>query len=652
MNPRLVLIFIFLTAAWMLIGLRAAQLQILPNVRLKELQRRQYKTFVELPARRGVIADRAGKELAVTIPAYSLYADPKEIENPKYFSRVVGKKLGLSPKYVYERVKNRDRRFVWLKRRLKKEFVENVRALKLRGLGSVEEAERVYPNEKLLSQVLGFVGQEGQGLEGLELKFDSRLKGENRKIKIERDARGRPLLVDGRIFSDIPAGFDLTLTIDHELQYSLERELALTVASQKADGAVGIVIDAHTSEILAMANAPTFDPNRPQNFKSELWRNRVVTDAYEPGSTIKTLVIAGALREGTLKPNKKYFCENGRMKVGPDFIREADRDHAFGMLTATEILAHSSNIGAAKIAFELGDKKVERVLSDFGLGSRLGVDLPGEAAGVVQKLPWRNHLLANVSFGHGLTATPLQIAAAYVAIANGGILKSPILVRSAVNQETGERVDYAAKEIRRVLSPEHASTVRLMLNAATSEAGTGFAARVSGFPVAGKTGTAQKVVAGQGYVKGEYISSFAGIIPASDPKYVIYVAVDNPRSQYYGSEVAAPLFSRVANYAVRRAGLSPVLLSEKNIIRTPEVNTSERARDESINRIREMAKMLSAEEQNLTPDLTGLTLREVYNRVRGTPLKLDIRGEGVVVMSIPLPGNQLPENKTIRLYFK
>ncbi|MCB0350083.1 MAG: PASTA domain-containing protein [Bdellovibrionales bacterium] len=652
MNARVVLIFIAMTAVWISMVMRAAQLQILPSSRLAALQRRQYNTLIKLPARRGLITDRKGKELAVTIPAYSIFADPKEIENPKKFSRVIGKKLGMSSKYIYKKIKNREKRFVWLSRRLKKEFVESVQAMKFKGLGVIEETERVYPNEKLLSQVIGFVGREGQGLEGLELKYNDKLQGEDRKIKIERDARGRPLLVDGRIFTDVPAGFDLTLTIDHELQYRLERELALAVEEQDADGAVGVILDAQTSEILAMGNVPTFDPNRPQSFDILSKKNRVITDAFEPGSTMKTIVVAGALREGTLKPNKKYFCENGKFKVGKHYIHEADQHHTFGWITATEVLAHSSNIGMAKIGFELGDKKVQKILSDFGIGSRLGIDLPGESSGILHATPWREHLLANIAFGHGMTATPLQVAAAYAAIANGGVLKSPFIVKKTYNQETGEQFEFEAQEIRRVLSAEQSATMRLMLNAATSSTGTGATAQVPGFPIAGKTGTAQKNVEGRGYVKGQYISSFAGFIPANDPKYVIYVAVDNPKNKYYGSEVAAPLFAKVAGYAVRRGGLSPVLISEKNVVKKPAEKTQAKVREESISKIREMAKMLTDDEQNRTPDFTGLTLREVFSRVRGTPLKVDIHGEGVVSLSYPSPGHDLPEDKTIKLYFK
>lgn len=651
MRSRIIIIFIGMMIAWGAVVMRAAQLQILPSARLKDLQRRQYKTLIELPARRGLITDRYGKELAVTIPAYSLYADPKEIDQPKRFARLIGKKLGMSQHYVYNKIKNSDRRFIWLKRRLNKEFVDGVKALKLRGLGVIEETERVYPNETLLAQVMGFVGQDGLGLEGLELKYDSVLKGEGRKIRVERDARGRPLLVDGKVFTDAPLGYDLVLTVDHELQYQLEYELNRAKIEHNADSAVGIVLDVQTSAIMAMGNVPAFDGNQPFKYNSEVWRNRGITDAFEPGSILKTLVVAGALRENKTKPNKKYFCENGELKMGRHIIHEAEVDHKFGWLTTSEILMLSSNIGTTKIALELGDKKLREILSDFGLGDQLGVDLPGEVGGVLKSLPWHEHLLSNISFGQGITATPLQMAAAYAAIANGGMLRRPYILQSQINPETGERIEYKAQDIRRVLSPELAATMRLMLNAATSAQGTGKLAQVLGYPIAGKTGTAQKVVVGQGYVKGQYISSFVGFIPVNNPRFVIFIAVDNPRNKYYGSEVAAPLFSRIASYAIRRAGVSPILISEKNMIKKSKFTEAEQLHEDSVNHIREMAKVLSAEEHNKVPEFNGLTLREVYNRVRGSPLKVDIHGEGTVSLSVPEAGHPLPENKIIKLYF-
>jgi cell division protein FtsI (penicillin-binding protein 3) len=652
-KSRLVFILAGLFLAWSVLILRAAQLQILPDARMAELQKRQFRTLIELPARRGTITDRNGKDLAVSLPVYSMYADPKMISESKVrgraFAKKLAKKMGWGPLFVVEKIRHKDKRFVWLKRQMSKNEMDGVKALKLEGLGFVEESQRVYPNEKLLSQALGFVGQEGRGLEGIELKFDKELRGENQKLRVEKDARGRPLLVDGRIFTEPPSGLDIQLTIDSELQFVLEKQLHEALVQHGADNALGIVMDAQTSEILALGYAPTFDANRPRDFDSDFWRNKSITDAFEPGSTMKTFVIAGGLKRGTLQPNSKYYCEDGKFKVGPHFIKEADARHKFGNLTVTEILAQSSNIGTAKIAIQMGDKAVRETLSEFGFGTRTGIEMPGETKGILQALPWRPHLLANVSFGHGISASPLQMVAAYGAIANGGVLKQPTLVKAFLSTHESEQQNFAAKEIRRVLSVEQASIMRMMLMQATAEHATGVNAKVLGFPVAGKTGTAQKVVNGA-YGKDQYISSFAGFVPANDPRFVIFVAIDNPRHKYYGSEVAAPLFSKVAGYALRKAGMAPIIISEKNVIpgKTPEM----RKQSQAIEKIRNMAQTMSLDENNQMPDFKGLTLREVYSRVRGTSIKVRISGRGVVASTSPLAGEDLPNNKTVRVFLE
>lgn len=631
---------------WCALILRAAQLQILPDSRLAELQKRTYRTLVELPSRRGTIYDRNGKELAVTIPTYSMYADPKIIKGQRGFAKRLAKVMGWSPLFIIEKIKNKERRFVWLKRNMNKKEADKVKALKLEGLGFIEESQRVYPNDNLLSQVMGFVGQEGKGLEGAEKKFDSILRGENRQMRVERDARGRPLLVDGRLFSEPPSGADIELTIDSELQFVLEKNLEQAVSEHMADSAIGVVLDAQTSEVLALGYAPTFDANRPSDYSAETWRNRGLTDAFEPGSTMKTIILAGAIKYDNLKPSSNFFCENGKFKVGPYFIREADAKHNFGNLTATEILSHSSNIGAAKIAMHMGLDNTYRTLKDFGIGEKTGIDLPGESRGIMNPLPWRPHLLANVAFGHGVAVTPLQIANAYAAIANGGVLKTPYIVKTIHANESGERQDFKEKEIRRVLTPEQAAVMRMMLVQATSETSTGAPARVAGFPVGGKTGTAQKVLTAGGYGKDQYISSFAGFIPATNPKYVIYVAIDNPRNKYYGGEVAAPLFSRVAGYAIRKSGLSPILISAKNVIND---NSASVKQDAAIDRIRSVASVLNSNEQNKTPNLKGLSLREVYDRIRGTDIRVRVNGEGRVSRTYPEAGTELPGSKSIQV---
>jgi cell division protein FtsI (penicillin-binding protein 3) len=637
--------------------LRVGYLQFMPNKRLQALQDKQFQTTVTLQSRRGEILDRNGRELAMSSSSYSLYADPKILTDKRNLAKNLSKVLNQPSEAIFQKIKDKNKRFVWLGRQLEKAKADEIKEWNIRGLAFVEEWRRVYPNESLLSQTIGFLGADGQGLEGLELSLESELRGNQKKIIARRDARGRPLVADGLLFAENPDGNDVQLTIDSDLQYNLEYELAQTVSEFDADSAVGIILDPATSEILATATAPTFDANKAKSMNPEFRRNKVITDVFEPGSTIKTFLIAAALREKIISPKTKYYCENGSMKVGDRIIREADSKHKFGNMTVSEILAVSSNIGTTKIAFDLGAESLRKGLLDFGFGTKLGLDLPGEARGVLQALPWRQHLLANTSFGHGLSATPLQIANAYAAIANGGELKKPFILRSIRNQETGELKRTEPTVIRRVLTAEDAAKMRQMLLGVTSEGGTGMNANVDGYEVAGKTGTAQKVnIGGRGYLNGAYISSFGGFIPAKDPKFVIYVAVDNPKKIYYGSQVAAPLFSRLASYAVRRAGVTPqkvAIASAPNKKPLPQPSQSlakQISKDET-------HKNLQKHQKNIipfytVPDLSNLTVREVIQRLEGQNLDVKFEGQGSVQMVIPSVGEALPEDRKLRVILK
>lgn len=654
MKSRIILVFAGVMVLWSALILRAAYLQFLPNEKLQSLQNRQFQTVVTLQARRGAIVDRNGRDLAMSATAYSLYADPKILEKRKQLSRQLAKELGVSVESIYSKIKDPTKRFVWIQRMMDESKAERIKAWNIRGLSFVEEWKRVYPNETLLAHTLGFLGSEGQGLEGLEKSFDHELKGNAKKVSVRRDARGRPLIADGLLFTENPDGNEIKLTVDSDIQYNLENELAQAVQKHEADSAVGVVLDAQTSAIVAMASVPTFDVNKAMRTPADVRRDKVATDAFEPGSTLKSLVIASALGKGLIAPNSKFFCENGSFKVGDKIIREAESHETFGTLTVSEILAVSSNIGTSKIAFKMGAEGLRQGLLDFGFGSKLGLDLPGEARGTVQPLPWRSHLLSNVSFGHGISVTPLQLANAYAAIANGGVLNAPFIVHSIRDSETGKIREMEQKPIRRVLTPEQASQMRMMLSAATIEGGTGKNARVNGFTIAGKTGTAQKVNPnGRGYIKGAYISSFAGFIPANDPRFVIYIALDNPRKGFYGGAVAAPIFSRVASYAARKVGLTPVLLSERNLL--PEKRKAIKLDAEKSGGLRTVVEgdIVSASlELGVVPDVTSMTLREVLKGFSGKDFNVKFRGQGVVTGVEPPVGAPLPENKEITVILR
>lgn len=624
---------------WGLLIGRAFYIQVLPNSKLSELRERQFETVIKLDPRRGDIVDRNGKELAATVASYSLFADPQILKGPRSVARKLSKILRVPASHILPKLQG-ERRFVWIERQLSRESRDKIENLKITGLGFVEEGKRVYPHESLLAQTLGFVGQEGQGLEGLEKKFEKELRGESLRMAVPRDARGRPLLANGQLFSERPGGATLHLTIDQEIQYFLEHQLAQATEDHEADRAMGVVIDPQTGEVLALASTPAFDANNAIKVNPEFRRNPIFTDAYEPGSTLKTFTIAAALREGFAQPNTRIYCEKGRMQVDDRWIRESDPKHKWEWLTVNQILEVSSNIGVTKIAFDLGAEKLRAAFLDFGFGDKTGIDVPGETKGILPALPWRKHHFSNISFGHGVSVSPMQIASAYAMIANGGLLLKPRLVRGFTDSLSKTFTEIPRESGKRVLDEQHAAQLRMMLTGATSSLGTGMRARVPGFVVAGKTGTAQKVDPnGRGYLKGLYISSFAGFVPAHDPKFVIYIAVDSPRKGYYGSEVAAPVFNRVAEYALRKSGIAPTVLADHDVIKSPTQSVTSKIIED-----------FKKERFETVPDLTGLSLRQLLDRLNGQEIKVEIKGKGSVATTLPSPGEPLTSERKLKIF--
>jgi cell division protein FtsI (penicillin-binding protein 3) len=657
-NPRVLVLFVFAALGFMLVLFRAVYLQIIPDDRLQGLKERQYETTITLRSRRGVIVDRTGKELAVSIRADSLFADPSLIEHPRKVSRQVAKILHLSVDEVYGKINDPKRRFVWLQRQLESDLVEKIKALKVRGLGFVEESKRVYPNGRLAASVLGFVGREGQGLAGVEARYDQMLRGEHKRISLPRDARGRPLLLSGHLLSENLDGADLELTVDHELQFVLEKELQLVTQKQQAAGAWGVVLDPSSGEILAMAQTPSFDPHNPQSATEHDRKNRLVSDVYEPGSVLKPLLVAQALETKKIQANSKFDCENGRMVIGDRVIREAEAKEKFGWLSVSEILAVSSNVGSVKIANQLGQGLLRDGLAAFGLGQKTNLDLQGESRGILHELPWRSHHFANISFGHGVSTTAIQVAMAYAAMANGGHLLKPYLVKS-VRMPEGQTQHTTPQIVRRVISRETSDKMKMLLINSTAPGSTGVKARITGYPVAGKTGTAQKVDSeAGGYKKNAYISSFAGFVPAQDPRLVDYIAVDEPRKEYYGSSVAAPVFAKVASFGLRQRQVPPVLISETDVLPTGEQNVKQPPK--KISAPTNGEDSLAIAEHHLLrdygadamPDLTGLTLREALRWLKTSEGKVKVVGEGVVVRSYPEASKILPKDRAVTLFLE
>jgi cell division protein FtsI (penicillin-binding protein 3) len=546
---RLVLISLILSAAGLVLAGRLVHLQIIQHDRLMAQSEKQYLRSVEITSGRGNIYDRNRNQLATNIQVESVYADTKSVVEKTATARVLARVLGLKASAVLKKLKS-NRHFVWIKRKSELNAVENLKQLDLAGVGFIAETKRYYPKRKLAASVLGFVGLDNQGLAGIEHFHHAVLKGNPQRTLLEKDARGRFLWTTAHA-QDINRGKqDVVLALDEVIQFIAERELNRQVKEYQAKSGLAIVMDPFTGAVYALASAPEFNPNNYAAYPSHIWRNDAVASAYEPGSIFKPIVAAASLEEGLAGPDDIFFCENGSFKIGKSRIGEAS-NHQFGWLTLSNIIAKSSNIGAIKIAQTLGNRRFFGYIQKFGFGRKLGVDLPGEASGSVRNVKqWSGLSLASMSFGHEISVTPIQMVSAIAAIANGGVLIRPRLTQATLKNGVLDRA-FDPEGIQTVLSEE---TSRQMINILKSvvKTGTGAKAAIPGFEVAGKTGTAQKIdPATQTYSKTKYLASFVGFVPADAPRLVILVMIDEPRKSYWGGEVAAPVFQKIARKTLR-----------------------------------------------------------------------------------------------------
>lgn len=536
-----------------IISLRVFCLQIVQSDELKSLVRGQYQTSVTLAPWRGTIYDRNGSELAVSVEVESLYARPRLIDNHRVVAERLAPILGVPPREI-ENLLQSPKPFVWLQRKLSPSQAEAIRELKIEGIDFLKESQRFYPNMELAGQVIGFAGLDTQGLEGIEREYDRILRGTPRKIYVDRDARGGRVFVEGIQNPDQTQGYDVVLTIDKNIQYIVERELEAAVAMGQAKGGVAVVMDPFTGDVLAAATVPRFNPNRYADFPPDTWRNRTVTDVFEPGSTFKSFLVAAALEERVVRPNDQFFCENGAYRIANKVIHDV---HAYGWLDVASIIKHSSNIGASKIGQQLGREQLYKYVKRFGFTQPTGIQFPGEQPGFIPGLSsCSEHTQSTISFGHSITVTPLQLVTAYSAIANGGLLMRPNLVKRIVDA-TGMTVQEIAPLVRcRVVSEETAATMRSILQQVVAPGGTGTRAAVPGFAVAGKTGTSQKLDQGE-YSRSKVVASFAGFVPADDPRITVLVMIDEPQKMKYGGEIAAPAFSKMAQAILNYLNIAP-----------------------------------------------------------------------------------------------
>lgn len=634
---RVYLLFLFMLLFSVFLLFKGAQIQFFPDERLITTKKRLFEKMVTIKPRRGGIYDRYGRELALSISSYSLFADPSVIKNTESTAQKLSSLLKISKNRILKKIKNKKKRFVWIKRHLSEKEKTKIDQWSIYGLGLIEESKRVYPNGVLMSQVLGFTGSSGRGLEGLEFMYDDILRGREQKMLVSKDARGRTLFIDEGASFKSARGSDLYLTIDSDLQFVLERELSLALKKFSARFAMGLILDAQTSEILAMAHSPGFDANHPFRYAPEFYRNHITASAFEPGSTFKTFVAAAALKEG-VPPHTQYDGMKGKLKIGKHTISEAEAGRRYGRLSMTEILSLSSNVGSAMLALSLKDQPLYSALKEFGFGEKMQAGFPLEGKGVLPRPPWKDIVTGTIGFGQGVSATPLQMTAAFTSIANGGFIKRPYIIKSIVDLSGREKKHPPAAVLRRVLTREQAAALTLMLTQAVSEKGTGYRARIQGFLTAGKTGTAQKPdLKKGGYEADQYISSFIGFVPADRPKFVIYTALDSPQKLFYGSVVAAPVFSSVGHYAIRRSGISPSFIEESSVLKQHKTAVKKFSIDQKNQKFEK------------TPSFKGLSLREALQKARKFNVKLKIKGSGLVRYSSPFAGEPLPKNRVISI---
>lgn len=545
---RISTVLVIFCLLFLVVAGRAFQLQVLKKEQLCKLAESQYKKNVSLVPKRGTIYTRGYEELAVTVEVDSVYAEPDSIDVPKFAAKKLAPVLSLDREELEDNLSS-SKSFIWLARKVTPSTIERVRSLNLKGICFVKENRRFYPNGELASHAIGFAGLDGQGLGGIELTHDAQIKGKTELIRAERDAFKNRTLPRDFGFEDSLSGNSVVLTIDKTIQYNAEKELADAVRKSGAKGGTAIVMDPKSGEVLAMASYPQFNPNDLSSCSNASLRNKAIADTYEPGSTFKVFLLSAALEEGVVTPEDKFNCEKGSLELAGKKIKDT---HEYGTLSVKEIMKFSSNIGSAKIGAKLGKQKLYDYIVSFGFGSTTGVELNGEGSGILRSMKsWSKLDLATISFGQGISVTPIQLATAFSAIANGGYLMKPYLVKDVLDRDGKVIKSNQPQIVKKVISGETALKVTEMLRDVVSEGGTGTEAAITGYNVAGKTGTAQKVSGGKGYRENKHVASFIGFVPAESPELVVLVAIDEPEGIQYGGTVAGPAFRAIAESSLR-----------------------------------------------------------------------------------------------------
>ena len=659
------LVLLVVAVLWMgAIFLRLSYLQLIRYGDYFARARRQQQRIIEVSPKRGVIYDRNGRELAMSISVDSCFADPSEISDHPMVARLISRVIGLPPDVIQRRLAETDSRyFAWVARKIPPEMVERIQALNLKGIYFQKENKRFYPQQSLAAHVLGYVDVDEHGQAGIEYSLDQRIRGRPGLMLVLADARHR-LFDSGSTNAD--SGSSVVLTLDENIQFIAEKELAAGIAQSHAKAGVVVVQDPNTGEILALANWPAFNPNNHGDASDDQLMDRAVGAAYEPGSTFKLITLAGAIAERITRPSEVVDCQMGSIVVAGRLIHDW---HPFGLLTVADVLAHSSDVGAIKIGLRLGAPRFYRCIRAFGFGQPTGIELPGENRGLLRRPEnWTASSIGSLAMGQEISATPVQMITAVSSIANGGLLCHPHIVREI---RRGASVEPArVPDPRRALDATAAATLRQMMEGVVLE-GTGRQAALNGYSVAGKTGTAQKIDPATGrYSATQYVASFIGFAPVNSPAVTILVAFDSPVGAHHGGDVAGPVFRRIAEQVLAYLDVP------RDLPVTPEVkwaalHKNEAAVSEGVSEVQpESAEPVAAAaalpaastataptvalgdgKVVTVPQFAGQTVRDVTETCLHLGLTPVLVGSGIAVEQLPPPGTQVSRASRVTVRF-
>ncbi len=634
---RVLLMALLLALAFIIVTVRLTRIQIFESSSLRQMAAQQQKRQMELNGARGRIYDRNNTLLAISTQVDSVYADPSSIGKPREAAKQLANVLDMDNRYIFNKLA-KDLGFVWIKRHVDEDTARRVQNLKIRGIGTIKEGKRFYPKKKMASHILGFVDIDNNGLEGVEKRFNSKLTAKKKTLEVMRDGKGRLVRSAQDDIDSKLDGEPLTLTIDATIQHAAEEALNKAVDSSGALGGSVVVVDVKSGEILAMANAPSYDPNNPGDVPTAARRNKAITDVFEPGSVFKTFSAAAFLeKDPHLDPDRVMLSDPTPMRVNHYWVKDL---HPHKNMTATDVLVYSSNVGAATMAMTVGRDEFYKILKKLGFGAKTGINLQGEIGGILSRPDkWADIQFANISFGQGVAVTTLQLAMAYAAIANDGYYNPPKIIK-------GEKV----AEGRQVISKANAKKLQKMLGEVVQR-GTGRRAALAEYSSAGKTGTAQKSDPAGGYSQELYMALFAGFAPIENPQVAIIVNIDEPQGEHQGGTVSAPVFKEVAEASLK-ALLVPATrnMSMKRAIAKLSRSLSER--DAPI--------QLEIEEEPEVPvqkgQLPSLNKQSAHtalvslSKILPPKTTVQINGSGLVVKQEPAAGTPLAGIKNVVLY--